>query len=180
MINSKLFSPNPTFGDGGFVQDLPMPPNEGNTTDLAQRLRAQLADLRSKDWLDRQTSALMVDFTLFNPSTRYFCAVRVMFMMLTPGGVQPHAFFRVHSFYNYETNWDWFYLALDCVFWCFVLLYIVDEVREIVALRGEYLHFDVKASSGIPGNYPNADSGDRVNFNDVDVARAGINISLSP
>jgi outer membrane immunogenic protein len=51
---------------------------------------------------------------------------------------------------------------------------------EGVTLRGEYLHFDVKASSGIPGNYPNADSGDRVNFNDVDVARAGINISLSP
>ena len=54
------------------------------------------------------------------------------------------------------------------------------NIVEGVTLRGEYLHFDVKASSGIPGNYPNADSGDRVNFNDVDVARAGINISLSP
>jgi outer membrane immunogenic protein len=54
------------------------------------------------------------------------------------------------------------------------------NVVEGVTLRGEYLHFDVKASSGIPGTYPNADSGDGVNFHDVDVARAGININLSP
>jgi outer membrane immunogenic protein len=51
---------------------------------------------------------------------------------------------------------------------------------EGVTLRGEYLHYDVKASSGIPSDFPNSVSGNAVNFHDIDVARAGINISLSP
>lgn len=54
------------------------------------------------------------------------------------------------------------------------------KIVEGVSIRGEYLHYDVKASSAIPGNFPDTDSGDRVNFHDIDVARAGINISLSP
>jgi outer membrane immunogenic protein len=47
-----------------------------------------------------------------------------------------------------------------------------------VSVRGEYLHYDLGRSAYIPTSFFNADSGDVVNFHDVDVARAGINISL--
>jgi outer membrane immunogenic protein len=47
-----------------------------------------------------------------------------------------------------------------------------------VSVRGEYLHYDTGGSSYIPSSFFNAASGDVVNFHDIDVARAGINISL--
>lgn len=49
-----------------------------------------------------------------------------------------------------------------------------------ISLRGEYLHYDIGARSSIPTSFPSADSGDYVRFNNIDVARAGINVSLSP
>jgi outer membrane immunogenic protein len=49
-----------------------------------------------------------------------------------------------------------------------------------LSLRGEYLHYDVSSSSYLPGNFPNVDGGDIVGFHDINVARAGVNISLNP
>jgi len=49
-----------------------------------------------------------------------------------------------------------------------------------VTMRGEYLHYDVGSTISIPTTFTNAASGDFVRFNDIDVARAGLNISLSP
>jgi outer membrane immunogenic protein len=47
-----------------------------------------------------------------------------------------------------------------------------------VSVRGEYLHYDTGRSVYIPTSFQNADNGDVVNFQNIDVARAGINISL--
>ena len=49
-----------------------------------------------------------------------------------------------------------------------------------LTLRAEYLHYDVGASSYLPGGFPNVDGGDIVSFGDIDVARAGVSISLDP
>ena len=47
-----------------------------------------------------------------------------------------------------------------------------------VSVRAEYLHYDVGGIAYIPASFPNSDSGDFVKFHDINVARAGINISL--
>jgi outer membrane immunogenic protein len=47
-----------------------------------------------------------------------------------------------------------------------------------VSIRGEYLHYDFGRSSSIPDTFYNTDSGDVVSFHDINVARAGLNISL--
>ena len=47
-----------------------------------------------------------------------------------------------------------------------------------VSLRAEYLRYDIGASSPIPVS-PVADPGDRVAFDNIDVARAALNIKLS-
>ena len=49
-----------------------------------------------------------------------------------------------------------------------------------LALRAEYLHYELGASSYLPGTFPNVDAGDIVSFGDLDVARAGVSISLDP
>jgi outer membrane immunogenic protein len=54
------------------------------------------------------------------------------------------------------------------------------KVIEGVTLRGEYLHYDVGGITYIPTGFTNADAGDYIKFNDIDVARAAVNISLEP
>ena len=49
-----------------------------------------------------------------------------------------------------------------------------------LALRAEYLHYEVGSSSYLPSTYPNVDAGDIVSFGDLDVARVGASISLDP
>ena len=48
-----------------------------------------------------------------------------------------------------------------------------------VSLRAEYLRYDLGHSSPIPLSFPDADAGDRIGFDNIDVARAALNIKLS-
>jgi outer membrane immunogenic protein len=48
-----------------------------------------------------------------------------------------------------------------------------------VSLRAEYLRYDIGASSPLPLGNPSVDPGDRVAFDNIDVARAALNIKLS-
>jgi opacity protein-like surface antigen len=52
------------------------------------------------------------------------------------------------------------------------------KVAYGVSVRAEYLHYNVGGISYIPASFPASDPGDYVKFNDVDVARVGINVSL--
>jgi outer membrane immunogenic protein len=49
-----------------------------------------------------------------------------------------------------------------------------------VSLRGEYLRYDLGRASPLPGNFEDVDPGDFISSDNIDVARAAINIRLSP
>jgi hypothetical protein len=83
---SLLFTPNPTYYYGGFGVEIPVPPNGGSADDFVARAQAQIEDLERNNFLDAQTRALMVDFTLFNPSSRLFCTARILFEFRVTGG----------------------------------------------------------------------------------------------
>jgi outer membrane immunogenic protein len=48
-----------------------------------------------------------------------------------------------------------------------------------VSVRGEFLRYDLGKSQLIPDNFFDRDPGDRVGFDNIDVARAALNIKLS-
>ena len=48
-----------------------------------------------------------------------------------------------------------------------------------VSLRAEYLRYDLGHSTSIPISFRDADAGDRIGFDNIDVARAALNIKLS-
>ena len=48
-----------------------------------------------------------------------------------------------------------------------------------VSLRAEYLRYDLGHSTSIPISFLDADAGDRIGFDNIDVARAALNIKLS-
>ena len=48
-----------------------------------------------------------------------------------------------------------------------------------VSLRAEYLRYDLGASSPLATTFPGVDPGDSIGFDNIDVARAALNIKLS-
>ena len=48
-----------------------------------------------------------------------------------------------------------------------------------VSVRAEYLRYDLGTSTLVPNNFPDQDSGDHIAFDNIDVARAALNIKLS-
>ena len=48
-----------------------------------------------------------------------------------------------------------------------------------VSLRAEYLRYDLGHSTAIPSSFADVDPGDRIGFDNIDVARAALNIKLS-
>jgi outer membrane immunogenic protein len=48
-----------------------------------------------------------------------------------------------------------------------------------VSVRAEYLRYDLGASSPLPASFPSVDLGDNIAFDNIDVARAALNIKLS-
>ena len=48
-----------------------------------------------------------------------------------------------------------------------------------VSLRAEYLRYDLGHSTAIPISFADADAGDRIGYDNIDVARAALNIKLS-
>ena len=48
-----------------------------------------------------------------------------------------------------------------------------------VSLRAEYLRYDLGHSTAIPISFLDANAGDRIGFDNIDVARAALNIKLS-
>jgi outer membrane immunogenic protein len=48
-----------------------------------------------------------------------------------------------------------------------------------VSLRAEYLRYDLGHSTSIPLSFADANAGDRIGFDNIDVARAALNIKLS-
>jgi len=74
-----------TYDGGGYVITLP--------ADGAERTRnlalAKLQQMRADRWIDRQTRAVFVTINLFNPSTGYITAVRLILEHPAAGGLYP-------------------------------------------------------------------------------------------
>jgi len=74
-----------TYDGGGYVITLPADGAE-ETRNLAL---AKLQQMRADRWIDRQTRAVFVTINLFNPSTGYITAVRLILEHPAAGGLYP-------------------------------------------------------------------------------------------
>ena len=62
------------YGTGGYVVYFPNP-RFANSSTVAQKL---ISDLKSDDFIDRATRAIIVDFNLYNPGTKLLTAARLV------------------------------------------------------------------------------------------------------
>ena len=117
------------YPGGGFVADL----GYENATGFSI-----IENLRSNEWLDRQTRAVIVEFSAFNPSVNVLGIATYFYEVETSGYSAPFTRIDVISLYSTESASQQFYSICVLLFIVFVLLYLGRECYKLYRLGSRY------------------------------------------
>ena len=78
-----------TYRSGGYVYDF-----RGRLQDV----KSNLSQLHRANWIDGQTRAVIVQFTLYNPNVQLFTSVILLAEFLATGGIETQSSFQPISF----------------------------------------------------------------------------------
>ena len=117
------------YPGGGFVADL----GYENATGFEL-----IENLQNNDWLDRQTRAVIVEFSAFNPSLNLLVTGTYFYEVEASGYRATFTRIDVISLYSTESAAQQFYLICVLLFIVFVLLYLGREGYKLYKLRFRY------------------------------------------
>lgn len=89
-INSLIFRPRSSYGDGSFGIFLSPPFNINDSI-------SALNELRDNQWIDKHTRAVSLQFTSFNSNINLFAVVSIWIDVELTGGIIPEHFIRVRE-----------------------------------------------------------------------------------
>ena len=119
-----------TYDGGGYVANL------GYNEETAWTV---IADLHANSWLDKQTRAVFVEFTVYNANVNLFATAFLFIEVLPTGGAFPWADFKVFNGYRYSLDSNLSSRLFELVFTIFVIYFTVRELRLLLKQRVEYL-----------------------------------------
>ena len=119
------------YGGGGFIANLDV--NSMNSMRILQELKENL-------WLDRQTRAVFVEFTLYSPNSDLFVYVTLIAEFPTATGIlHMH---QVQVLRAYKLGASTIYLTMVGAFFIIYLIgYVVVEIRSMRRHRKKYFTF---------------------------------------
>lgn len=134
-ISQEKLQNSPSWGffelydGGGYVADL------GYSFDSANPV---ISNLHKFGWIDRQTRAVLVEFSIYNPNTGYF-SISTFFLEILPTGYG-NAFQRIDTLLltSTQTGFYQFYLICQLLFIILVFLFVLREVYSIFRMRCSY------------------------------------------
>ena len=117
------------YPGGGFVADL----GYENATGFGI-----IENLKTNEWLDRQTRAVIVEFSAFNPSVNVLGIATYFYEVEASGYGAPFTRIDVISLYSTESASQQFYSICVLLFIVFVLLYLGRECYKLYRLGSRY------------------------------------------
>lgn len=127
-LNSYIYSTEyNTYSGGGYVYHL---------RGTLQNITASLNELENTSWIDRNTRAVFLTFSLYNPNVNLFvyCSL-LMEYIPSIGSLVPRASFQPFKLVQLYTNGDLIYCL---VYLLIVIYYIYIEIRFSVKLKKSY------------------------------------------
>ena len=102
-------------------------------------IRENLTLLRRLSWIDQQTRAILIQFSLYNPNTAQFTAVTLVAEFLANGGVFGHGRFEPFAFHSRLFGFSsMFHLVCALLYLSFVVYLTVTEIVALIKLRRGY------------------------------------------
>jgi len=80
-----------SYSGGGYVYEF-----RGRLSDL----QSNLSQLHQLGWIDKQTRAIIIQLTLYNPNVELFTSVTFLIEFLSTGGIYPQSRFEPMNFYG--------------------------------------------------------------------------------
>jgi len=94
-------------------------------------LQGNLSLLRETQWIDRQTRAVFVEFSVYNPNINLVMISTILVEFLSTGTILTTAKFDPLNLFS-ESNGFSFKTISELVFVAFILYYLIVEVREML------------------------------------------------
>lgn len=112
-----------TYYGGGYVFKI-------NSSLQLSDLQADLIELRSLNWINKQTRALFVEFSLFNSNVNLFGYCTILFEYLSTGNFLQTSYINTFSLYNQNSLG----IACDVILVFFILFFMIQEIRLAIKL----------------------------------------------
>ena len=134
-VPSESFQESPSWGlfhvydGGGYVANL------GYTNNTARPI---ISNLRKFGWIDRQTRAILLQFSIYNANTGYLSIATYYFEILPTGYGNPFSTIDTLVLTSTQTGFYQFYLICQLLFIIMVFLFVLKEIYKIYRMRCAY------------------------------------------
>ncbi|XP_019641534.1 PREDICTED: uncharacterized protein LOC109483019 [Branchiostoma belcheri] len=118
------------YSGGGYVAELGTNSRESS---------AIIQNLKDNAWLDDNTRAVLVEFTMYNAYVNLFSVVTLALELPVSGGVFPRADIQTVRLYNYTSQYTLYILACEILYIFMLVFYLYREVKELRQKKCQYL-----------------------------------------
>ena len=115
-----------TYSGAGYVVELPSEKSD---------VISKFSDLQGSDWIDRNTAALFVEFTLYNPNVNLISVVIMVFEFSNVGNILPQYQIFTAKLYSYQNGLEIFSAVCEGFFVIYVIYFTCHEVKKFRVLR---------------------------------------------
>ena len=114
-----------TYLGGGYVFKM-KPPINSISIDI----------LKSNNWLNKQTSALFIEFTLYNPNLNLYEHCLILFEVLSTGNfVNSAEFYSIDLSEVTNDKILTFKILVFIIYLIFIVIFMIDEIMKFIRLR---------------------------------------------
>ncbi|CAF1362531.1 unnamed protein product [Adineta ricciae] len=117
-----------TYNGGGYVYEF-----RGRLCDL----QSNLSKLHHLGWIDSQTRAIFIQFTLYNPNVQLFTSMTFLAEILPTGGIYPTARFEPMSFYGNFID-QRIELIIVIIYMIIIIYFVWNEFQSCIKLQWKY------------------------------------------
>ena len=119
-----------TYMGGGYVFRM-----QGEKENISNKIQL----LKSNNWINEETAAIFVEFTLFNPNINLFIYCSINFELIASGSfVNSAEFYSLDILDINNIGLLSFKILINIVYMCFIVIFLIVEIRRLIKVRVKY------------------------------------------
>ncbi|CAM4981739.1 unnamed protein product, partial [Rotaria socialis] len=127
-LNSSIYvGKHQTYNSGGYAYEF-----RGRLSDL----QSNLSELYQLQWIDRQTRAVLIQLSLYNPNSQFFISCNLLVEFLSSGWIEPQSRFDPISF---QTFTSLFQLICSIFYMIFIIAMMIEGIQSFMKMK--FAHF---------------------------------------
>ncbi|KAK7506559.1 hypothetical protein BaRGS_00002034, partial [Batillaria attramentaria] len=102
------------------------------------RTKKMIAEAKKLDWLDLNTRAIFLEFTVYNPNVNLFGSFVLLTEFVNTGGATARVDLKIFRLLSYIGGWGLVVLLFEVVYACFTLYFFIRCIKMVRKERLKY------------------------------------------